>query len=67
MIPAACHFLESVLGPSSTTLAYIGPGAGFTFLSSFFVLFAAIALLMLSLATWPIRIVLQWIPRLRTV
>jgi len=35
--------------------AYIGPGAGFAFLSSFLVLFATFALAFISLLTWPIR------------
>jgi len=35
--------------------AYIGPGAGFAFLSSFLVLFATFLLAFLSLLTWPIR------------
>ncbi len=56
---------ESLANPIVPMLAYIGPGAGFTFLSSFLVLFAAIGLLMLSVATWPIRFVLQWIRRFR--
>lgn len=44
-------------------LAYIGPGAGITFLGSFFILFAAMALLLLSLLTWPIRMVILWFKR----
>ncbi len=35
--------------------AYIGPGAGFALLSSFFVLFAALALAFISLLSWPVR------------
>lgn len=35
--------------------AYIGPGAGITFLGSFLVLFAAMGLLLLSVLTWTIH------------
>lgn len=47
------------------TLAYIGPGAGITFLGSFFILSIAMGLLFLSLLTWPIRFLLQWLKRRR--
>jgi predicted AlkP superfamily phosphohydrolase/phosphomutase len=39
--------------------AYIGPGAGFAFLSSFLVLFLTFALALLSFLTWPIRLLLR--------
>lgn len=45
--------------------AYIGPGAGITFIGSFLVLFAAMALLLLSILTWPIRVVILLIKRFR--
>jgi predicted AlkP superfamily phosphohydrolase/phosphomutase len=41
--------------------AYIGPGAGFTFIGSFLILLSAIALVFVSLATWPFRLLLGWI------
>ena len=63
--PAGSDILGVMQAVVSPVLAYIGPGAGFTFLSSFFVLFTAIALLFLSLVTWPIHFVLQWFHRLR--
>ncbi len=47
------------------TLAYIGPGAGITFLGSFFILLIAMGLLALSVLTWPIRFLLQWLKRRR--
>ena len=47
------------------SLAYIGPGAGITFLSSFLVLFAAMGLLLLSILTWPIRVLILLIKRFR--
>lgn len=45
--------------------AYIGPGAGFSFLGSFLILFAALGLLLLSILTWPIRLLVLWIKRSR--
>ena len=45
------------------TQAYLGPGAGFTIVSTFFVLFAAIASAFVVLLTWPFRFVLKKIFR----
>lgn len=45
--------------------AYIGPGAGFAFVSSFFVVFAAIFLALLKLLTWPLRGIVRFIRSLR--
>ena len=39
--------------------AYLGPGAGFTIVSTFFVLFAAVASAFVVLLTWPFRWVLK--------
>ena len=39
--------------------AYLGPGAGFTIVSTFFVLFAALASAFVVLLTWPFRWVLK--------
>ncbi len=39
------------------TLAYIGPGAGFAFVGAFLMLLAAVAASLLSLLTWPLRLV----------
>jgi predicted AlkP superfamily phosphohydrolase/phosphomutase len=39
--------------------AYVGPGAGFTIVSTFFVLFAALASAFVVLLTWPFRWVLK--------
>lgn len=36
-------------------LAYVGPGAGFALVSSFFFLFVAVILIFFSIASWPIR------------
>lgn len=38
-----------------TANAYIGPGAGFAFISSFFILFLTFILAFLSIITWPLR------------
>jgi predicted AlkP superfamily phosphohydrolase/phosphomutase len=43
--------------------AYIGPGAGFAFLSSFFVLFTSLLITAFFLLTWPIRALLRWSKR----
>ncbi len=44
-------------------VAYIGPGAGFTFIGSFLILLSAVALVFVSLATWPFRLLLGWLFR----
>ncbi len=43
--------------------AYIGPGAGFSFLGSFLILFAALGLVVVAILTWPIRMLRMWIKR----
>lgn len=42
---------------SGICLAYIGPGAGFAFLGSFLILFVAIILALVSVLTFPLRVV----------
>lgn len=44
-----------LLGVPAAAPAYIGPGAGFAFISSFLVLFAAIGMAIITLLTFPIR------------
>ena len=39
--------------------AYVGPGAGFAVVSSFFILFITFLLAIFTLLTWPIRIILR--------
>jgi len=46
--------LSGILFPGMA-FAYIGPGAGFAFVSSFFILFITFFLAFLTLITWPIR------------
>ena len=49
-----------VLGLASAPLeAYVGPGAGFAFVSSLFILLATMALAVITLLTWPIRLAVQ--------
>ncbi len=44
-------------------LAYIGPGAGFAFLTSFLMLFASFFMAFFTLLTWPIRVLLRFFKR----
>ena len=48
-------FLAALLFCPLPSQAYLGPGAGFTIVSTFFVLFAALASAVLVLLTWPFR------------
>ena len=48
---------------ASPAWSYIGPGAGFAFLSSFMVLFMTFLLALLSILIWPIRFVIRLIRR----
>ena len=43
--------------------AYIGPGAGFALVSSFFVVFATIVIALLSLLIWPFRMAWRFLRR----
>ena len=56
--------MPSLPGSIPTLVAYVGPGAGITFLGSFFVLLAAFGLLAVSLLTWPFRFAIQSIRRM---
>ena len=42
--------------PHADLLAYIGPGAGFTFIGSFLILLSAVALVFVTLLTYPFRL-----------
>src|SRR5262252_1788546 len=55
MVLSAAALLSAWLDPHSTELAYIGPGAGFTFLGSFLSLIAGFFLSIVSLVLWPFR------------
>src|SRR5919204_5946932 len=39
--------------------AYVGPGAGFALLSSFFVLFTTMVLALVAVISWPVRALLR--------
>ena len=43
--------------------AYVGPGAGFAFITSFFFLIATFFIALFSLMIWPIRFVFIWVRR----
>ena len=51
----AIFIILGLLGLGLPLSAYIGPGAGFAFLSSFFVLFLTFLLAIFSLLAWPFR------------
>ena len=55
----------AILCTPSPAFAYVGPGAGFAFVTSAFVLLWTMALGMLTLATWPLRLAVQWARRER--
>jgi predicted AlkP superfamily phosphohydrolase/phosphomutase len=55
----------ALLGTSYLFVAYIGPGAGFAFLGSFLILFAAIVLAALSLLLLPFRLLFGLLLRRR--
>lgn len=60
---SSLSFGDVIPGVSASLVGYIGPGAGITFLSTFFVLLSAFTFLLLSLLTWPFRYLLIWIRR----
>ncbi len=49
-----------ILASPQVAHAYIGPGAGFAFVSSFFILFLTIALAFFTILTWPLRYFWRW-------
>ena len=48
-----------LLGDMGVAHAYIGPGAGFAFLSSFFIFFITFLLCIFFILSWPFRIILR--------
>jgi len=54
-----------LLGTASPATAYVGPGAGIAFLSSFLVLFTTAILALFSLLLWPFRMAWRFIRRVR--
>ena len=65
--PAVILLLILVLGIAVPALAYIGPGAGFAFLSSFLVLFLTFFLAVFSFLSWPFRLLIRMIKGRRTI
>ena len=59
--------LSCALGLSLPAAAYIGPGAGFAFLSSFLVLFLTFFLAIFSFLSWPFRLLLRTIQGRRSL
>ncbi len=47
------------LGSIETAQAYIGPGAGFAFISSFFILLISILLAIMTILFWPVSLVIR--------
>ncbi len=65
-LPGLLICLALLLGISATSAdAYIGPGAGFAFLSSFMVVFVTFILAFISVLLWPLRFVWKLIFRKR--
>ncbi len=58
-------FLLLALLATAPLLAYVGPGAGFAFVGSFFFIFAAFFLAVFNFLTFPIRALLRFIKRAR--
>lgn len=56
-------FAIALLGSPSIAFAYIGPGAGFAFFSSFFILLATFFLALLALILLPLRLLLIQLKR----
>lgn len=55
--------LLSVLVDAQPAFAYIGPGAGFAFLTSFLMLFASFFMAFFTFLTWPIRVLVRFFKR----
>lgn len=60
-------FMLAIFLFASRAEAYVGPGAGFAFISSFFFLLATFFIALFSLLIWPIRFLLAWLRRRKTL
>jgi len=58
-LPPFFPFIFLLLALSLPLQAYIGPGAGFAFLTSFFILFLTFFLALFSFFSWPLRFILR--------
>jgi len=52
-----------LINTTESAYAYIGPGAGFAFVSSFFILLITIFLALLTFLFWPIRFFIKSVRR----
>ena len=60
-------FIALVLNiTTENTYAYVGPGAGFAFVSSFFILLITFFLALLTFLFWPIRFLIKSVRRKKT-
>jgi len=56
---ATCVLVGGLLFAPTPAQAYVGPGAGFAFVSSLFILLFTMVLAVVTLLTWPIRLAIQ--------
>ena len=59
LVSAACVLVCGLLASPTPAEAYVGPGAGFAFVSSLFILLATMVLAVVTLLTWPLRLAVQ--------
>ena len=64
---STCVLVGGLLSAPTTAEAYVGPGAGFAFVSSLFILLATMVLAVVTLLTWPIRLAVQKVRGNRTL
>jgi predicted AlkP superfamily phosphohydrolase/phosphomutase len=60
-------FLIFIIWAGLPLFSYVGPGAGFAFVGSFFFIFAAFFLAIFNFLTFPIRALLRFIKKVRTL
>ncbi|MCX6556169.1 MAG: alkaline phosphatase family protein, partial [Candidatus Aminicenantes bacterium] len=61
------HFLLLLILSSLPLFSYVGPGAGFAFVGSFFFIFAAFILAIFNFLTFPLRALLRFFKRMRNL
>ena len=59
LLLATSVLVGGLLSAPTSAEAYVGPGAGFAFVSSLFILLATMVLAVITLLTWPIRLAVQ--------
>ena len=59
LLCTAWVLVGGLLSAPTPAEAYVGPGAGFAFVSSLFILLATMVLAVITLLTWPIRLAVQ--------